>query len=391
MKKYNFNEIIKREDTNCVKYDMRKHFFGINDVMPMWVADMDFKTPDFIIDALKERLQHPVLGYSFFSDEYFHSIINWLNKKHDWMVQKDWISFSPGVVPGFSLLIQALTKPGDKIIIQPPVYHPFFSAIKDNDRVIIENELILKDMKYYMNFDDLKEKVKEGAKMLLLSNPHNPGGRVWTKNEMEELGNICYENNVLIVSDEIHSDLVFEKNKHIPLASINQNIAEITITCMAPSKTFNLAGLATSFLVISNSNLLEKYKEALNKLHIWYGNIFGVTALEAAYNKGFEWVNQLMKYIENNLQILVAFLEKNIPEIKAMMPEATYLVWLDCRALKMDDELLKKFFVEKAKVGLNSGVEYGKTGAGFMRMNIACPEIILKESLQRIYNAVKLN
>ena len=359
MKHYNFNEIIAREQTNCVKYDLRKMFFGTEDVLPMWVADMDFRTPDFIIDAIKSRLDHEILGYSIRGEAFNESIAGWMKKRHDWEIQQDWISFSPGVVPALNMLVLAFTKPGDKIIVQPPVYFPFFMAIENNDRQKVENQLKLENGRLCMDFQDLKKKARDAA-MIFISHPHNPGGSVWTKEELAELAEICLKNNVLMVSDEIHSDLLFEGFKHVPLASLSDEIAMQTITCNAASKTFNLAGLATSYLIIPNKGLLDRYNRILNdELHINMGNLFGPIALNSAYQHGEGWLGQLLEY-----------------------------VWLDCRELRLTGDELKDFFINAAKVGFNDGRVFGTGGEGFMRMNVACPRPMVKEALGQIKDAV---
>ncbi len=385
---YNFDEIVPRENTDCVKYDIRKVFFGTEDVLPLWVADMDFRTPDFIIDALKKRLEHEILGYTFRGKDFNQSIANWMEKRHEWIIKEDWISYSPGVVPAVNMLVLALTQPGDKIIVQPPVYFPFFYAIEKNDREIVENPLKLENGRLNMDFDDLAIKAK-GAKMLIISHPHNPGGSVWTKEELTKMAEICLENNVIILSDEIHSDLIFPWHKHIPLASLNEEIAQQTITCNAPSKTFNLAGLATSFLIIPNKTYLDKYNTMLNdKLHVGMGNLFGPVAMQAAYENGEEWLKQLLDYVWKNVEYVAEFCEKHIPRIKVMKPESTYMIWLDCRELNLEGDELKEFFIKKAKLGFNDGLVFGTGGEGFMRMNVACPKATVEKAMKQLREAL---
>jgi cysteine-S-conjugate beta-lyase len=388
MKNYNFDEIIPRENTNCVKYDIRKLFFGTQDVLPMWVADMDFRTPDFIIDAIKKRLDHEILGYSFRGGDFNRAIIRWMEKRHGWTIKPTWLSFSPGVVPAVNMLVLSLTRPGDKIIVQPPVYFPFFSAIENNDRIKVENPLILKHGRLNMDFDDLTVKAK-GAKMLIISHPHNPGGSVWSREELTMMAGICRENNVIMVSDEIHSDLVFPCHKHIPLASLSEEIAQETITCNAPSKTFNLAGLATSYLIIPNTGYLEKYNAMLNdKLHLNMGNIFGTVALEAAYEKGEAWLKQLLEYVWKNVEFVEEYCQKHLPQIRVIKPESTYMIWLDCRALNLNGDALKSFFIKDARLGFNEGRQFGTGGEGFMRMNVACPLKTVEKAMNQLKEAV---
>ncbi len=385
--KYNFDEFVNRESTASVKYDLRKEIFEKEDVIPMWVADMDFKTPDFIIKAIKKRLNHEVFGYSIRPKSYYQSIIDWVKRRHNWEIKKEWISFSPGIVPAINMAVLAYTYPGDKIIIQPPVYHPFFYAIKNNDRELVENPLNLRNGRYFINFQDLEYKLKD-AKMLILSNPHNPGGSVWTKEELEKLGELCVKNNVLVMSDEIHADLVYKNYAYTPLASISNEIANYTVTFIAPSKTFNMAALATSSVISSNKELKEKYDKVLDAIHIGMGNVFGTVASEAAYTHGDEWLDQLMEYLEKNLNLVEDYTKAKIPQIKMIRPEGTYLVWLDCSDLDLKGKDLKNFMIEDAGLGFNDGRMFGTGGEGFMRMNIACPKQIVLDALIRLEKAI---
>lgn len=388
MKKYNFDEIVPRENTDCVKYDVRKEFFGTEDVTPMWVADMDFRTPEFIIEAIRQRLHHEILGYSIRGKSFNEAIVNWMKKRHNWEVQKEWISFSPGVVPAVNMLVLALTQPGDKIIVQPPVYFPFFYAIENNGRIKVENPLKLSNGRLNMDFDDLRKKAP-GAKMMIISHPHNPGGSVWTKDELQQMAEICLENDILIVSDEIHSDLVFKGFKHIPLASLSDEIAQKTITTNAPSKTFNLAGLSTSYLIIPNETLRKTYNNMLNdQLHLSMGNLFGSIALQAAYENGDEWLGQMLGYVWDNVKFVDDFLKANVPQIKAVVPESTYMIWLDCRELGLKGDNLKNFFIKDAKAGFNDGRVFGTGGEGFMRINVACPRAVVEKVLLLVQAAV---
>jgi len=388
MKKYNFDEIIPRENTDCVKYDLRRFYFGTDDVIPMWVADMDFRTPDFIFDALKKRFEHEILGYSIRSKNFNRSIAIWMKSRHNWRINPNWVSFSPGVVPALNMLVLAFTQPGDKIIVQPPVYFPFFSAVENNGRTKVENPLQLVNGRLCIDFDDLRKKTKD-ARMIIISHPQNPGGSVWTKEELTQLAEICLEHNILMVSDEIHSDLIFKPHVHIPLASLSEDIAQQTITCNAPSKTFNLAGLATSYLIIPNKTLLDRYNRMLNdELHLNMGNLPGAIALEAAYEHGAEWLNQLQEYVKDNIQLVEDFCKEHLPMITPVVPESTYMIWLDCRKMGLEGDALKDFFIKQAKVGFNDGRVFGQGGDGFMRMNVACPRSVVLEVLKRIKAAV---
>ena len=388
MKQYNFDEIIDRSNTDCVKYDFTKPFFKTDDILPMWVADMDFKTPDFIIDAIKERLNHEILGYTVRTESFNDAISAWMLKQHGWKIEKEWVSFSPGVVPALNMLVMALTEPGDKIMVQPPVYFPFFYAIENNKRIKVDNPLTLKNGRLAMDFDDMRKKIK-GVKMLLLCHPHNPGGSVWTKEELKTLAEICIEEKVLVVSDEIHSDLVFKPHKHIPLASVSEGIAAQTITCNAPSKTFNIAGLATSYLIITNKEILDKYNYVLNdQVHVNMGNIFGAIALRAAYSKGSDWLSQLLDYVWGNVIFAKDFIDENIPGIRPIVPESTYMMWLDCSGLGLSGDRLPAFFIKNAKLGLNDGRIFGQGGDGFMRLNLACPRAIVVKALTQLKGAL---
>ncbi len=385
--KFNFDKIVDRDGTNAVKYDLRELFFGTNDVIPMWVADMEFEAPPCVSKAIIKRAQHKIYGYTLKSESYFQSIINWVKKRHNWDIKKDWISSSPGVVSSVTLSVMAYTNPGDRIIVQTPVYFSFFSSITNSGRELVSNQLLLKKGKYYIDFDDLEKKINDNAKMLILCSPHNPAGIVWTKQELQKIGEMCLKKNVVIVSDEIHSDLILRNNKHIPIASISKQISDNTITLIAPSKTFNLAGLATSVVISSNKELMKKYNNILDTIHIGFGNIFGIEGLKAAYESGEEWLEQLIDYVQDNINFAQIFFNDNMPRIKVVKPEATYLIWLDCRDLNMTDDELNNFFVKEAKVGLSAGITFGKGGEGFMRMNVACPRSIVKQALQRIEKA----
>ena len=388
MKKYNFDEIVDRINTNCLKYDARNSFFGNPDVLPLWVADMDFRTPDFIVEAIKKRAEHEIFGYTFRTEAYTQSIVNWLKNRHNWAIRPEWISFSPGVVAGLTLAIEALSDAGEGVIVQPPVYFPFFDSVKGSGRQLIENPLKLENGRYYFDLEDLRSKITPATKLLLLSNPHNPGGMAWTREELSSLTQICLDHKIVIISDEIHSDLIFDGHKHTPLASISKEVAQNSITLMAPSKTFNTAGLTTSFLVIPNKRHFVAYERVMRLPHLHMGNIFGTIALEAAYTHGQNWLSQLLTYLQENYQALETFFNEKLPEVKVMRPEATYLIWIDFSAYGLTDEALNKKLID-AGVGLNRGTQFGKQGAGFMRINIGCPRSILQAALERIEKAFK--
>jgi cystathionine beta-lyase len=381
---FDFDQLIERTGSSCIKYDGMEKFLGAGDALPMWVADMDFLTPKYITEAIIERAHHGVFGYPLREESYFTSLVNWLERRHQWSVDRDWISFCPGVVPAVNLAVLAYTQPGDKIIVQPPVYFPFFTAVTDHKRSLLHNNLIMREGRLYMDFENLEALAKEGAKMLIISNPHNPGGSVWTSEELSRMAEICLKYNILIISDEIHCDLIFRPYKHIPLASLSHEISMITITTVAPSKTFNLSGLSTSSVIIENDSLRRKFNAQLDHLHIGGGNIFGNIASEEAYLHGDFYVDALMEYLQGNVDMLIEFASQYLPKIKVIRPESTFLVWLDCRETGLKDQDLNDFFLLEAKVGLNPGVMFGPGGEGYMRMNIGCPKATLLQGLIQI-------
>lgn len=386
--RYNFDEPFDRKNTSCIKWDYNTMIFGKEDVLPMWVADMDFSAPEPVVKALIERAKHGAYGYTAKPPELYNALIRWMEKRHNWEIEKENLVFTPGVVPALSLAISAFTNPGDKIIVQPPVYYPFFDVIRYNGRTIVYNELKEVDGRYVMDLEDFKNQIDERVKMFILCSPHNPVGRVWTETELRRVAEICLENDILIISDEIHCDLAFSDYTHIPLASLSDDIAQKTLTFTAPSKTFNIAGLALSFGVISNEKLLEEYKIMVERMELKISNIFGIVACEAAYKYGEEWLDQLMEYLEANANYLMEFCKERIPQIRPISPEGTYLMWLDCKKMGLDDNDLKRFMIETARVGLNHGPDFGPGGSGFQRINIACPRATLKEGLERIAAAV---
>lgn len=380
---YDFNKIVDRQSTANIKYDLRNKFFGRDDVLPMWVADMDFETPDFIRNAVIKRAEHPIYGYSFRVESYYESIVSWVKERHNWEIETDWIVYSPGVVPALNFSTLVYTNKGDGIIVQPPVYFPFFNAITDNERVRLNNQLNIEDGKYVIDFDDFEEKAKK-ANMFFLSSPHNPVGRVWTKEELLQLGEICVKNNVIIITDEIHNDLMLPGYKHIPMASLTPEIADITVTCIAPSKTFNIAGLATSSIIISNQTLRKKFEKILNQYHLSLGNLFGAVASEAGYRHGSQWVDELMQYVKQNFDEVDQALLKTNGRIKLIEPEATYLAWLDFRGTGLGDDKIKDLLINKAGLGFSHGPVFGEGGQGFQRMNLAAPRSIVMEAMERL-------
>jgi cystathionine beta-lyase len=388
---YNFDELIDRTGTDSYKYDARKRYFGNPDVLPMWVADMDFRTPDFIVGAMKKRLEHEIFGYTLKPDSLYESVIGWMYRRHGWKIEKDWIIFTPGVVPAFNMCILAYSSPGDKVVVQSPVYYPFFWAVNLNKRVMTNNQLLRSGDQYIMDTDDLKSKIDATTKIMLFCSPHNPVGRVWNRQELDALAEVCIRNKVVMISDEIHSDLVFDGYKHIPYAMLSEEAAQTSVTCIAPSKTFNIAGLATSALIIPNAELRKKFNDVVESLHIAGGNIFGSVAMEAAYTHGDEWLKQALSYITGNVDFLENYVEQNFPNIKVIRPEATYMAWMDFSGLNLSDTELRKLMVEKANLGFNHGPTFGPGGEGFQRINLGCPREIVREAMQRLKKAINVS
>ncbi|ABS48747.1 MULTISPECIES: MalY/PatB family protein [Yersinia pseudotuberculosis complex] len=387
---YNFDEVIDRSNTACEKWDA--HYlnarFGMTDLTPMWVADMDFRSPDSVISALSERVNHGIYGYTFRPDSFLDAITQWVKKRHQWLIKPEWISHSPGVVPGLAMAIRGLTKPGDKILIQSPVYHHFANVIARNDREVVASELLYGNEKYDIDFAHFEACIATGVKLFILCNPHNPVGRVWTRDELTTMGNICLRHNVIVIADEIHCDIVFKGSKFTPFASISPDFENNSITCMAPSKTFNLLGTQTSAIIIPNQELRNKYETELNSLALGNPNPFGVIALETAYKEGEEWLESLLGYLQHNLDFAVDFFKKYIPKITLVKPEGTYLLWLDCRGLGLTPYELEQFILTKAKLALNEGHIFGESGENFMRMNIGCPKSVLTSALIQLKYAV---
>jgi cystathionine beta-lyase len=385
---WNFDEPAKREGTDCIKYDRREETFGVKDVIPMWVADMDFNTPDFIVASVEKRMEHEIYGYSFRPAEYYQSMISWIKTRHNWIIEREWISFSPGIVPALNFCTLAYTQPGDNIIVQPPVYFPFFSAAESHGRNLVYNRLKESDGKWTMDFESLIAGIDSKTKMIIISNPHNPVGRVWAPEELTNLADICLKNNIIIISDEVHCDLILPGFIHTPLASLSEKISENTITLIAPSKTFNLAGLSTSSVIIQNPALRKSFNRVVDNLHVGSGNIFGTIASIAAYSNGHNWLDALLDYIDNNIEFVKDYCGKMIPEIIPVQPEATYMIWLDCRKFGMSGKELQNFFVTRAGVGMNEGSTFGPGGEGFMRMNLGTTHQIVTKAMEQIEKAV---
>lgn len=381
---YDFDEIIERRSTHSAKWDEVGE-----ELLPMWVADMDFKSPPEVIAALEARARHGVFGYSGAYDVWHETLMQWMKKRYDWDVRKEWISTSPGVVPALDMMVRALTKPGDGVIIQTPVYPPFFHVVKRNGRELIENPLYCNGRQYRMDLDDLKQRINPRTRLLILCSPHNPVGRVWSRDELTQLGEICLEHGITVVADEIHSDLVFKNAKHTVFAAISPEFEQNCAVCNAPSKTFNIAGIQASSIIIPNPGLRRAYQHVLNTGELGLPNVFAVTALEAAYSRGEPWLEEMLVYIEENYRLAKDFIGRRVPGIKVIEAEGTYLIWLDCRELQMSDGELDRFVRDRARLALSPGHIFGKVGSGFQRMNIGCPRLLLEEGLVRLENAVR--
>lgn len=388
MKQYNFDEIIDRKGTNCVKFDGMKENFGSDDLLPLWVADMDFRTPDFIVDAIKKRCEHELFGYTFGSDNYYKSIIEWVHYKHNWKIERDWLSYIPGIVKGIALAIGCFTKKGDKIIIQPPVYHPFRLVPEKMGREVVYNPLKLVDGSYQMDFDQLESVIDKDCKMLILSNPHNPGGVVWSKESLTRLADICSSRGIIVISDEIHSEMAYPQYTHHPFASVSEKAASCSITFMAPSKTFNIAGIVTSYAIVPNNQLREEFYSFLEAGEFNAGTIFAYTATEAAYTYGAEWLQQMRMYIMENVRYVDEFCKQNLPMIRVYQPQASFLIWLDCTRLGLSQQELVELFRDKAGLALNDGSIFGPGGEGHMRLNIGCPRSLLEKAMMALKKAV---
>lgn len=379
---FNFDQVIDRNGTSSVKYDGRQSYFGTSDVLPMWVADMDFAAPEAVTKALRTRAAHPVYGYTQYPDSVYAALIGWLQRRFGWDIRQEWVIWSPGVVPSLFAAVQAFTRPGDSVIVQPPVYFPFFSAVTHSERKLLLNPLQLEQGRYRINFEQLEQQAKT-AKLMLLCSPHNPVGRVWSRDELQTLLEIARHHNMLILSDEIHADLVYPENRHIPLAQLAGKDSRV-ITAVAPSKTFNIPGLGLSAMIVPDAEQRLALKYVFDSLHVSASNPFSVAAFEAAYNHGDAWLEALMLYLQETRRQVAQFLAQRLPQIRLIGSEGTYLLWLDCRALELDDAALQQLFVQQAKVGMSPGTAFGVGGSGFMRLNIGAPRAVVMQALSQI-------
>ena len=387
--KYDFDKIVDRTGTESLKWVYPRKVLKVEDAIPMWVADMDFEAPPAVVEAIRNRAAHGIYGYPLVPPSFWQAAIGWLGRRHGWEVRKDEMAMTPGIVPALNYAVRAFTKPGDGVIIQTPVYFPFYHAVENNGRRVVRNPLRFDGRRYTMDLEDLERKLDEGGRMLILCSPHNPVGRVWTREELEAIGRLTVERDLLVVSDEIHHDLIFKGSRHVPFASLSPALAERTVTCIAPSKTFNIPGLSTAAIIASNPKLLEAFEDESERAGFELGQVFGIVGFEAAYGQGDDWLDELLSYLEANVDFMEKFLGEQIPGIRLVRPEGTYLALLDCRGLGLEPAALNDFFLKKARVYFSDGAMFGKELEGFVRMNFACPRSVLAEALERIERAVK--
>jgi cysteine-S-conjugate beta-lyase len=388
--RYNFDELIDRSRSGCYKYDLCPAVFGTTDLTPMWVADMDFRTPDFILEAIRARLDHPVLGYTIRPKSFASAFRRWVNDHYGWNPDCSRIGFVPGIVAGLGLAIQTFTVPGDKIIVQPPVYPPFFNTPNHNGRCVEWNPLKEVNGRFEMDFDHFESLIDNRTRLFILCNPHNPGGTVWSRETLLQVAELCHKHGILVISDEIHADMTYPENRHIPYASLSDECAQNSITFMSPSKTFNIPGLICSYSVIPNAKLFNQFQTTCQKIDV-NGNIFAYVAAEAAYTHGDEWRKQMVEYIRKNARFVVDYCCEHIPEVSAMMPDSSFLVWLDFTKLGLSNEELRRLMIDKAKLGLNDGPTFGPGGEGHQRINVGCSRSIVLDALQRIEKTVNNN
>lgn len=383
---YDFDKIIPRRGTNSYKWDSMPED---RDVLPLWVADMDFRTAPAIIDALARRVEHGIYGYVHVPVKYYKSVIDWFDRRHNWLIDREWFIYTSGVVPAISAVIKALAEPGDGVIVQTPVYNCFFSSIRNNGCRIITNPLKYENRTYHIDYEDLERKAAApDTKLMLLCNPHNPAGRVWTREELCRIGEICIKNHVTVISDEIHCELVFPGHVYTPFASINKKHLQNSVTCISPSKSFNMAGLQIANIIAADDRVRQQIDKAININEVCDVNPFGIEATIAAYNQGEEWLIQLLDYLKTNYDFLCDFFTKNLPQFPVTELEGTYLVWTDCRILHVSSDELQALLLEETGLWLNSGTMYGEDGEGFMRWNIACPRAVLEDAMTRFLKFV---
>lgn len=391
MESYDFDRIVDRHGTNAIKYDALKTLFGRDDLLPMWVADMEFETPSFILEALRRRIEHPVMGYSHLPEGYWQQTADWIATHHGWYPDPSWMQFIPGIVKGIGMAVQALTRPGDKVVIQPPVYHPFRLVPQKMGRQVVYNPLRRIDDHYEMDFEQLETVLCDpDCRMLILSNPHNPAGITWPAETLQRLAGLCEHYHVIVISDEIHCDMALFGHRHHPFASVSDAAARCSITFGAPSKTFNMAGIVSSYAIVPDATLRKQFFGWLEAGEFHEAPLFSVVATEAAFTpEGEAWRQEMLRYVESNVELVETFLQKHIPNIRAIRPEASFLIWLDCRRLGLTHDALIDLFVNRARLALNDGEMFGPGGEGHMRMNIGLPRIQLVEALERLRTAVE--
>lgn len=388
--KYNFDKIIDRHGTGALAVDVLNERYGRPDLTPMWVADMNFETPEFITDALRRRLDHSLYGYTDMPADFWPTVIKWIADHHQWNVDSEWMRFIPGIVKGIGFVVNVFCKPDEKVIIQPPVYHPFRLTPLGNKRQVVMNPLIMnEDGSYSMDFEGLAKVADEKCRVLILANPHNPAGIVWDVDTLSRLADFCWERGIIVISDEIHCDMAHKGFKHHPFASVSERAAQCSITFGAPSKTFNIAGIVSSYCVVPNEELRRPFFEWLDANELSEPTIFSPIATVAAFQNGEEWRQQMLEYVEANIDFVDNFLKTRIPQIKALRPQASFLIWLNCRDLNLDHDALNRLFVDGARLALNDGEMFGEEGRGFMRMNIASPRAVLQDAMERLEQAVK--
>ncbi|WP_311327669.1 PatB family C-S lyase [Capnocytophaga sputigena] len=385
---YNFDEVVCRKHTDALKLEALAPRWGRTDLLPMWVADMDFKTPPFIVEVMKKRMECEVFGYTARPESWYEAIISWQARRHQWTITKEMISFVPGVVPALAMAVQSFTERGEKVMIQQPVYNPFAQVVRNNHRELVNCPLELKDGQYHINFEVFEEKIK-GCKLFLFCHPHNPGGRVWTREELQKVAAICAQNNVIIVADEIHADLTLPPYQHIPFATVSEEAAQNSVVFASPSKAFNMAGLATSYAVIANPTLRRRFESYVEGNELAAGNVFAFNTVVAAYNKGEEWLQQMLNYVQGNVDEVIHYIEKYIPQLKVIVPQASYLVFIDFSALQLSQKEIVALCTDKAHLALNDGAIYGEEGKGYMRINLACPRSVVKQALIQLKEAVR--
>jgi len=385
---YNFDEVVCRKHTDALKLEALAPRWGRTDLLPMWVADMDFKTPPFIVEVMKKRMECEVFGYTARPESWYEAIISWQARRHQWTITKEMISFVPGVVPALAMAVQSFTERGEKVMIQQPVYNPFAQVVRNNHRELVNCPLDLKDGQYHINFEVFEEKIK-GCKLFLFCHPHNPGGRVWTREELQKVAAICAQNNVIIVADEIHADLTLPPYQHIPFATVSEEAAQNSVVFASPSKAFNMAGLATSYAVIANPTLRRRFESYVVGNELAAGNVFAFNTVVAAYNKGEEWLQQMLNYVQGNVDEVIHYIEKYIPQLKVIVPQASYLVFIDFSALQLSQKEIVALCTDKAHLALNDGAIYGEEGKGYMRINLACPRSVVKQALIQLKEAVR--